>query len=327
MTNDLDKLSGAADDREDALFDRVAEILDAARAHVSRTVDTTMVQAYWLIGHEIVEVEQGGEARAEYGEAVVKRLSARLTERYGRGFSYPSVKRMKQFYLIYRQGSALPEARSQRTPLDAATTAGGKGSAMLSLFPSPLGWTHYIILMKLKDEGARAFYEIEGAREGWTTRDLERPIASLLYERLANSRDKEGVLDRGHVFVSQVVKQRRPLARPTGLFSGGQLIDACRNFVNYVHCPFSIKQWLILGDPGGLRKPAIRLEHWIRERQYRSPTRRRRTRKASWFSRSGRSRVESSFSRSVVFNLWVVWVAQQCDAGQQSARPHGFKNE
>ena len=207
MTDDLDKLSRAADDREDALFDRVAGILDAARSHVSRTVDTTMVQAYWLIGREIVEVEQGGEARAEYGEAVVKRLSVRLTERYGRGYSYPSVKRMKQFYLTYVQGSTLPEARSQRTLPNAATTTGEKGSAplslfddlkigsaMLSLFPSPLGWTHYIILMKVKDEGARAFYEIEAAREGWTTRDLERQIASLLYERLAKSRDKEGVL-------------------------------------------------------------------------------------------------------------------------------------
>ena len=93
-----------------------------------------MVQAYWLIGREIVEVEQGGEARAEYGEAVVKRLSVRLTERYGRGYSYPSVKRMKQFYLTYRQGSALPEARSQRTLPDAVTTTGEKGSAALSLF-------------------------------------------------------------------------------------------------------------------------------------------------------------------------------------------------
>ena len=127
MTDDLDKLNGSPDDREDALFDRVAKILDAARAHVSRTVDTTMVQAYWLIGREIVEVEQGGEARAEYGEAVVKRLSVRLTERYGRGYGYPSVKRMKQFYLTYVQGSTLPEARSQRTLPNAATTTGGKG--------------------------------------------------------------------------------------------------------------------------------------------------------------------------------------------------------
>jgi predicted nuclease of restriction endonuclease-like (RecB) superfamily len=189
------------------LFDRVSEILDAARTFVSRSVNTTMVQAYWLIGRNIVEVEQAGATRAEYGEAVVKRLSNRLVQRYGRGFSYPSIKRMKQFYLAYPQGSALPKPPTQRELADAASAVEEKGSsppslwgdlkigaALLSLFPAPLGWTHYTLLMKVKDPSARAFYEIESAREGWTTRDLERQIASLLYERLARSRDKEGVL-------------------------------------------------------------------------------------------------------------------------------------
>ncbi|HHH29993.1 MAG TPA: DUF1016 domain-containing protein [Polyangiaceae bacterium] len=200
-------MSEAIERREDALYQRATAILDAARAHVSRTVDTTMVLAYWLVGRDIVEVQQAGQARAEYGEGLVKRLAARLQEHYGRGFSYSSVKRMKQFYLAYREGSALPEVRSRRSLPELTTTAAEKGAAVLSLFgdskmgsaglrlfPQTLGWTHYLILMKVEDEGARAFYEIEAAREGWTTRALERQIASLLYERLTKSRDKDGVL-------------------------------------------------------------------------------------------------------------------------------------
>jgi predicted nuclease of restriction endonuclease-like (RecB) superfamily len=207
VTDDRDKSHRAPAHAEEMLFDRVSEILDAARTFVSRSVNTTMVQAYWLIARNIVEVEQAGATRAEYGEAVVKRLSNRLVQRYGRGFSYPSIKRMKQFYLAYPQGSALPKPPTQRTLADAASAGEEKGSsppsllgdvkigaALLSLFPAPLGWTHYTLLMKVKDPSARAFYEIESAREGWTTRDLERQIASLLYERLARSRAKEGVL-------------------------------------------------------------------------------------------------------------------------------------
>lgn len=191
-------LTAPMDEREERLFDRVAKILDATRIRVSQTANTEMVSAYWLIGREIIEVEQGGQTRAGYGEAVVKRLSARLTERYGRGYSYPSVKRMKQFYLTYRQGSALSEPRSAITKKGSAPLSLSKGtqiaSSTLWYFPVNLRWTHYIILIRVKDEAARAFYEIEAAREGWTTRVLERQIASMLYERLAKSRDKEAVL-------------------------------------------------------------------------------------------------------------------------------------
>ncbi|HHH29200.1 MAG TPA: DUF1016 family protein [Polyangiaceae bacterium] len=89
-------MSEAIERQEDALYQRATAILDAARAHVSRAVDTTMVLAYWLVGRDIVEVQQAGQARAEYGEGLVKRLAARLQEHYGRGFSYSSVKRRCQ---------------------------------------------------------------------------------------------------------------------------------------------------------------------------------------------------------------------------------------
>lgn len=92
--------------REDALFARVVDIIEAARGHVARSVNTAMVQAYWLIGREIVEVEQHGRKRARYGEHVVEGLAARV----GKGFSVPNLRNMRQFYLTYRDGSALPEA-------------------------------------------------------------------------------------------------------------------------------------------------------------------------------------------------------------------------
>ncbi len=192
------------DNQEDALFKRVAEILETARAHVARSVNTAMVQAYWNIGRELVELEQGGVERARYGDEVVYGLSRRLTDRYGKGFNPTNIKRMRQFYLTFPTGSRIPElARLEEKGAAAGhlCVGGHKGPAARHLsyshrpvFPAQLSWTHYRKLLTVENEGARAFYEIEAAREGWSTRVLERQITSLLYERLAKSRDKDGVL-------------------------------------------------------------------------------------------------------------------------------------
>jgi predicted nuclease of restriction endonuclease-like (RecB) superfamily len=193
---------------EEKLFLRVSEIIDAARGQVTRSVNTAMVHAYWLIGREIVEVQQSGSQRAEYGERVVRRLAERLAVSFGPGFSYPSVKRMKQFYLAYPHGSAMPDEMAGFRKGSAALSQSGSpapdaiGSSALSLspdsastlFPPFLGWTHYIVLMRVANAQARAFYEIEAARENWSTRELGRQIGSLLFERLARSRSKERVL-------------------------------------------------------------------------------------------------------------------------------------
>jgi predicted nuclease of restriction endonuclease-like (RecB) superfamily len=193
---------------EDTLFERVAEIIEASRAQVSRSINTSTVYAYWLIGREIVEVQQEGKERAEYGEGLIKRLATRLTERYGKGFSLPSVKRMKQFYVTYPQGSAIPKEidtggkGSAVRSLFGSAPPSGKGSAVMSRlppsilvpFPPLLSWTHYLLLLKVKDPQARAFYEIEAARESWSTRELERQVASMLFERLTMSQDEDKVL-------------------------------------------------------------------------------------------------------------------------------------
>ncbi len=190
---------------EEHLYERIVLILEDAREQVSRTVNTEMVHAYWFIGREIVQVEQQGQQRAEYGERLMEKLAERLALRFGRGFSVPSLRRMRQFYLVYPTGSTLPKnARLEEKDLNLLGVSGDSKirSALLSEsssaagrpFPPALSWTHYLLLMRIHDPVARAFYEIEAVRESWSMRELQRQVASHLFERLAKSRDKEEVL-------------------------------------------------------------------------------------------------------------------------------------
>jgi predicted nuclease of restriction endonuclease-like (RecB) superfamily len=203
--------------REDALFARIVDIIEAARGRVARSVNVAMVQAYWLIGREIVEVEQHGKKRAGYGDALIERLARRLTARIGRGFGARTLRRIRLFYVTYPEGSALPPELGgppKRTAALSESKAGKIGTAPLSrskagkigtaplsgsagvatLFPPHLGWAHYLVLLRVTNPTARAFYEMEAARESWSTRELERQIGALLFERLAASRDEEKVL-------------------------------------------------------------------------------------------------------------------------------------
>ncbi|MBW2528705.1 MAG: hypothetical protein JRI23_31310 [Deltaproteobacteria bacterium] len=152
-----------------------------------------------------MEVEQQGEERADYGEKLVKRLAVRLTERLGKGFTVSNIKRMRQFYSAFPEGSCIPEELGgppKGAALRRLSPGAAKGAALRRpssaitepLFAPQLSWTHYRLLLAVSDPQARAFYEIEAARESWSTRELERQITSLLYERLAKSRDKEDVL-------------------------------------------------------------------------------------------------------------------------------------
>lgn len=203
-----------ADRREKELFKRVAEIIEAARGHVARTVNSAMVHAYWLIGREIVEVEQHGRKRAGYGEELMNRLAERLAGRW-RGFGPRTLRRVRLFYLTFPRGSALlsdPGTAGRWTALVSKSWVPEIRTAVLSksatvenaLFPPHLGWTHYLVLMRVENPTARAFYEVEAARENWASRELERQVASLLFERLAKSRDKDKVLalaKKGHEVV------------------------------------------------------------------------------------------------------------------------------
>jgi len=203
------------DRREEELFKRVAEIIEAARGRVARTVNSAMVHAYWLIGREIVEVEQHGKERAGYGKELMNRLAERLATRHGKGFGPRTLRRLRLFYLTFPKGSALlsdPSTAEKWTAPVSKSSVPEIRTALLSksatiesaIFPPHLGWTHYLVLMRVENPTARAFYEIETAREGWVSRELERQVASLLFERLAKSRDKDKVLalaKKGHEVV------------------------------------------------------------------------------------------------------------------------------
>lgn len=177
---------------------RVRAILADARSAAMRTVNAEMVRAYWLIGREIVEGEQRGLARAGYGEALIAQLSDRLRAEFGGGFSPTTLRYMRLFYAAYPRllgteihhtpGDELPE-RALSTQPSSDDLSNGVGR----LNPA-LSWSHYRLLTRVESPHARAFYEVETARNGWSARELERQINSLLFERLARSRDKAGVL-------------------------------------------------------------------------------------------------------------------------------------
>lgn len=195
---------------EDALFARVVNIIEAARG-ITRSVNAAMVQAYWPIRREIVDVEQRGEKRAGYGDEVIERLAQRLAGSVGQGFGARTLRRIRQFYVTHPDGSELPPElggpakrtavlfKSKREESRAASPT--KSAAGPAPLPPHLGWTHNLILMRVANPRARGLYEIEAARGSWSSRELERQIASPPFERLAKSRDKEEVLalaQRGH---------------------------------------------------------------------------------------------------------------------------------
>ena len=168
------------------IYARVRAILAEARSTAARTVNSEMVRAYWLIGREVVEGEQRGQARAGYGEALIEQLSARLQAEFGRGFAPTNLWYMRLFYSKYPHLLAADIPHAPREESQALDIGGHLNPA--------LSWTHYRLLTKIDSPHVRAFYEIETARNGWSSRELERQIASLLFERLARSRDKAGLL-------------------------------------------------------------------------------------------------------------------------------------
>ena len=182
-----------------ALYGRIRDILQAARANVVRTVNTTQVVANWLIGREIVEAEQRGQQRADYGAALLAGLSARLARDFGRGWSVDNLEAFRQFYLLYprlisetasrkSKGAVISETLSRKSMLQ-APAAWQPGE----LHPS-LSWSHYRALLRVGRQQARDFYEIETAKNAWSVRELSRQATSLLFDRLAKSRDKAGLL-------------------------------------------------------------------------------------------------------------------------------------
>lgn len=233
-----------------SLYERIRQILESARKNMARTVNTTQVVANWLIGREIVEEEQKGEKRAVYGEQLIAELSEKLRRDYGTGYSIQNLKYIRQFYLTYPRlvgnteiGHALRgqstgekvEAREKfhalRGKTDVVDIPGAPPRKLTVLNAPPLleighalrsqswqpgrlhpnlSWTHYRTLLRVDKLEARFFYEIEAIQNNWSARELERQINSLLYERLALSKDKKGLM--------RLAKKGQEIQRPLDVF-------------------------------------------------------------------------------------------------------------
>lgn len=167
-------------DKQD-IYDRITTLIEESHHHVATTINSTMTYTYFEIGRYIVEDEQQGKQRATYGKKLLKELSSKLTDKFGRGFSYTNLEQMRKFYSAY----SIPQTASEELNMQSDLQA--QKSFILS-------WSHYLILMRIKSEAERNFYEIECAEQNWSVEQLKRQYGSSLYERLALSRNKDEVL-------------------------------------------------------------------------------------------------------------------------------------
>lgn len=186
---------------EDTLFERISALIDEARQRVVTTVNVAEVYTKYSIGQYIVEDEQQGKDRAQYGKQVLQNLSAKLTERFGDGWSYPNLRKIRQFYLTYSNlinGVNQIESKKDKQCLsnsDSETDVTLLLKKMVVTEPVfTLSWSHYLILMRIENADARRFYEIECTQQQWSVRQLSRQVGSSLYERLALSRNKDEVM-------------------------------------------------------------------------------------------------------------------------------------
>ena len=188
-------------------YQQIIELFENAKKNLSTAVNVTMVYSYYEAGRMIVEEEQQGKERAEYGKYILRELSERLTRTLERGFSYDNLKLMRKFYLVYSKDSigetAFPQ--SEKLPV---TKEGRKFY---------LSWSHYIVLMRISNVEERHFYEIEAYRNGWSKGELARQYGSSLYERLALSRNKEEVM--------RLAIEGQPIENPKDIFKDPYVLE------------------------------------------------------------------------------------------------------
>ena len=179
MMSEIDKYNQTLSNSSH-LFAEIREVLVTARRTAYKAVNFAMVTAYWNVGRLIVEDEQQGNTRAEYGKAILADLAKRLTDEFGKGFDERELRRIRQFYLVFPKWDALrPE----------------------------LTWTHYRLLIRVQNEQARLWYMNEAAEQTWSSRQLDRQISVLYYERLLNSTDTLSVRKEAENNLAQLAPQ------------------------------------------------------------------------------------------------------------------------
>lgn len=196
-----------AKNKYNQLLDDIGIILQLARENAVKAVNVQLVTAYWNIGKYIVEYEQEGKERAEYATELLKKLSKDLKLRYGKGFGISNLQYMRLFYIKYPKFRT-PSGKSGRI----YQTLSGKSEKHQTV-SGILTWSHYCELLGVSDNLARNFYEKQSLRENWSFRELKRQVDSALFQRLALSKDKKGVLGSGYQRTSYS-NHRRPDKRP-----------------------------------------------------------------------------------------------------------------
>ena len=194
MTKKAKRPSSSLDVHYDYILGDISNVIDAAKRSAARSVNCIMTAAYWLVGRRIVESEQKGEIRAEYGDELIERLAVDLSARHGRGFSVRNVWQMKAFYLAWPIPQTV-SAQSEGREILQTVSAEFPFSSIASSFPLP--WSAYVRLLSVKNDNVRRFYETEALRGGWSVRQLDRQINSQFYERTALSRNKAAMLSKG----------------------------------------------------------------------------------------------------------------------------------
>lgn len=190
------------------LFQSIKSLVETAKSSIVRNINSTMLLTYFQIGKMIVEDEQQGKERADYAKETIKNLSLQLTEEFGKGYSVTNLEYFRKFFLTY-------ENRNSQSLIGVSE----KSQSPIGEFKIPftLSWTHYIQLLKIRNDDERSFYEIEATQNNWSVRELERQFNSSLYERLALSRDKEAV--------KEMAKKGQVIQKPTDVLKSHYVLE------------------------------------------------------------------------------------------------------
>lgn len=201
MTKRTSKVLGRA---YSVLVSDVSAVLEAGRTSAVWTLNTIMSAVYWEIGRRIVQFEQAGQQRADYGERIIEQLSIDLKKRFGGGFGRATLFQIRAFYLAYdkKVQTLFGQLHNAHNPNDMQIVQTLSGQFEPGYFQTlkqafPLPWSHYIRLVSIKEPSAREFYETEARRNGWSVRQLDRQIATRFYERTALSKNKAAMLKKG----------------------------------------------------------------------------------------------------------------------------------
>lgn len=182
----------------DALFERISALIEESRKEVATAVNIAEVYTKYEIGRYIVENEQEGKARAAYGKQVLPILSQKLTDKFGSGWSLETLKSARKFYSVYApqaiRSTALTKSDKETGKTNLVNSVDQIQIAPAEPHKFVLSWSHYLVLMRIKDDGARSFYEVECAKQNWGVRWLQRQVGSSLYERIALSSDRDKVV-------------------------------------------------------------------------------------------------------------------------------------